>query len=633
MKRMRSTSVLLSVLAAGFVACDRSGGSDSSGADGSVSGRIVAEDGSPAGRANVLVFRCGDTSLAPLVRTTSRVDGSYLAGGLGSGCYTVIATDDSGRAVWRDSVLLHEGEQRSLIGDTLRPLGIAVGRVSLQPQHSPRMAKVVGEGFGWAANVDDSGRFRLSVPAGVVRLAILTSGHEYGTLRRADEFTPGIVRDLGVLEPEYLGVPQVRGLRVEWDSLAGIATVRWSRLGVAGVQGYAVKRAVRSLEAGGAVGIPLLPVAHPADLWFLARTSDTIFHDTLYRAGEIDLRGLALEYGVEGVVEGMFAERPWERVSVAVPSPWLIPAFGVRHEVLSRTPEQCVDIDTLAGGLVCVWSSRGMTGLRSWRRTFMDAERLKVWYSKDGRSWGEALPISGGALRVVPWGGRIWVVRGWDAVDSQIVPLLPGTIRWTSSDPTPTTDGDTVPRHLGAIVESWTVDGILERRDTLLSSLRNTASFRLAAEGAELLLSEDTAVATHTTPRLQSAAVRKLRDPRSPWSEVAADVYPSEWRADSIAALPLSDRSAAWSGVRWRDLELERSIRGENLVARPIGSGRIPWLLADSLLVGSVRYRGNGERVPSVLVWGDCLLLSRWAPILPETGWMEVSQVCPDSTR
>jgi hypothetical protein len=267
---------------------------------------------------------------------------------------------------------------------------------------------------------------------------------------------------------------------------------------------------------------------------------------------------------------------------------------------------------------------------------------MAFWTSRDGLRWS-AVSVPDGALGAraafgaVAWDGVVWVLRALSDVDTQRMPLPPGTYRWSEEDGAWTTIGDLGPRHRGVVVEAWSLDGVLERRDTLLARLNNVAHFRLAVHDRQLLLSEDTAIGRHSANlsyTLVSTSIRRLPSRSSIWSDATPGPYPSEGRGDSLMRFYGENVSSFWSSVEWNGLIVERINNGESLITRSTRGDQIPWLLADSLSVGQLKYRGNGEQAPSVLTMGGCLIIprKRYDSSTGGTLTYPVSRICPDST-
>jgi len=208
---------------------------------------ILRPDGRPAAGARVLVYAAGDTQTTPV--GSGRVDEQgrvALVSAPKAGWYNLLVKDDSGRAVFEDS-LVSDGHRLAVLNDTLRRTARVTGRVQVQPQDKPTIAWVQLLGAGRYSNLDDSGRFVFdSVPAGRMTLAALTLVAQYTPTFRAVHTTPDSTFDAGVISLVYTGIPQVQKVSVRWDSVANTATVTWNAVSDSLVTGYTVYRTTQT---------------------------------------------------------------------------------------------------------------------------------------------------------------------------------------------------------------------------------------------------------------------------------------------------------------------------------------------------------------------------------------------------
>lgn len=594
MNTLRCFRILLPALAALAIGgCDRQAGTTDEH-ETTVAARVFLPDGTPAAGARVRIFAVSDTAQEERDQVFASSDGSVVLPVLPAGKYNLVVTDDIGKGVVIDSLLSTGAGSPSMRNDTLRPMGVLTGRLQVEAQHSPTIAWVQILGIGLATNVDTAGRFRLEVPAGRVTLAALTRDTSYTPTFRSLRTIPDSAVDVGAVRLVYTGIPIVEGLAATYDTMAGIATVRWNRTLAYGLRGYVLY--------GGSRG----PIV-------LDDLSDTIWHDTLFRPDSFAVESARREYFVVAVDSSRAEGAPWRRVALKAVSPWTIPRGNFRDTVLGTVPaDGCDELDTLAGGLVCF--RRRITdnyGLRLLHRS----DTVYVSVSADGKVWRE-LPRFAGVLRVVAWRGRIWATRGIPSGDS-------------SMDVTPLLDYDgkiiAAPRYKGVVVESWTVGGTLERTDSLFDD-RGALCYQLFAAGDTLVLTRDSA-ANSTTGAYGPGGVlpitldtRRLVDLQGSWAEEGnvrgLGLTLEWWRMNRLAMEGVSMFSGGgyvnafadgdssivtWGGLEWDEY-------GWSLFARA-PNDKFPWYA--SAVVGNRigdRYRGDGAKAPPFLVWNGFLI-------------------------
>lgn len=595
-RRLRILLPATALLAMG--ACDKEVAGTTDEHETTVAARLFQPDGSPAAGARVRIYAVDDTAKTARDQVYASSDGSVVLPPLPAGEYNLVVTDDAGKGVVIDSLLSTGAGTPSMRSDTLRAMGRVKGCLQVEPQDMPNIAWVQILGLGLAQNLDTAGCFLLEVPAGRVTLAALTRESHYTPTFRAVRTIPGITVDVGTIRLEYTGIPVVEGLSASYDTLAGIATVRWNRARSYGLRGYQLYGTSRGTI-------------------ILDDLSDTSWCDTLFRPDSFSTTAVRREYFVVATDSSRSQGEPWRRVSLVAPSPWTIPQGNLRDTVLGTVPaEGCDELDTLAGGLVCF---RRRIAAKYGLHLLHSSDTVDVSVSTDGSSWC-ALPRFEGVLRVVAWKGRLWATRGIPSGKYANFPKADGSL-WLGYDGAALT----APRYSGVVVESWSVGGTLESSDTLLDPL-GALCYQLFAAGDTLVLTRDSAAYSTEVAAGPSGVMaipldtRRIVDVDGEWQDEKGARKPGlelEWGRlnrlswetmlmnGSVARVSLfaqGDPSiVSWAGLQWDEY-------GNSLFARDSNEA-FPWHA--SSVVGSRignSYRGNGAKTPMFLVVNGYLI-------------------------
>lgn len=461
---MRLSRLLPAIASLAFFACQDPTTGTSDEHETSMA-RLYHPDGTPAARAKVKFYPVSDTAQVPAALTYTTENGEIQLPDLPAGMYNAVASDGSGTAALIDSIVYSANGKASVLSDTLKPMGVLRGRVVVQPQHSPQIAWIQVVGMGVAANVDSLGRFEISLPAGRATVYALTREAHYTPTFQVVTAGTGVTRDLSDIRLIYTGIPVVTGLEVQYDSLSAIATVRWNRSTGRAIMGYLV-------EIGGdSVGRGRVVIRSPLDTMIIdsVYTLKTKFDDLVLPRRR--------EYSVRAIDSASDTGSAWIHRELKAASPLLIPKMDVIAHPLADRPVGCRDVDTLAGGLVCIgYYMISSTASLDYDDGIQNLDSIQVWTSQNGLVWSHKLPIPGSAFNVIAWRGLIWVARGWWSPESTVIE----------------SGGQTrnVGLLRGVVVEAWNPSGTLVRKDTLPDS-GEVYSHRLLVSGDSLLLVKD----------------------------------------------------------------------------------------------------------------------------------------------
>jgi hypothetical protein len=586
--RLRSAILALSTLA--LLACDQKVTGTSDEHETNATARLFKPNGAPAAGARVRIFGFRDTAQTPQAQVFAKADGSVVLPDLPKGQYTLLATDGSGNGLLIDSLLSTGAGSASLPSDTLRPMGTLTGRIAVEPQHSPRIAWVQILGLGLATNVDTLGNFRLQVPAGRLTIAALTRDAQYTPTFRSVSSVPESTVDVGVIRLEYTGIPVVTGIVASYDEATGVVSVKWNRPAVKGLRGYNLSR-IRTGVVSSVVT--------------LEDPNDTVFHDTIYVPGTLNIANGRAMYGVSVLDSTLSPGVIWEQPSVEYKSPFLAPKAPIEWDSIGRIPSGCGPVDTLGGGLVCFESHASSKQLDGTSLLMGEADSLAVWTSPEGRNWSQALPTQYGPLHAVAWRGRVWIFRGITGSESMVL-----------------ANGGKLPAMSRGIVESWDLSGVRQRVDTIAAS-KHVAGFRLAVLNDSLVISMDSAYqgtsgATGPAGILPwSIARTHIQGEGDIWSPVSVSNYgdfPFDFVLADRVMIAMMMQDGGVSMVAWQNWEsLAIGFSGGSLLAkRP--QDNFSWQLNSEKIQPSpiLMYRGNGQVAPQAIEWKGGILITNY---------------------
>jgi hypothetical protein len=250
---MKRTVIALSTLplVVAFLALVRCGSSDVAG-NGTLTGNAAVGvvydfDGAPAPGATVKLVPVGaDPRAAASVAATvvTGQDGRYSVSNLAAASYNVLA-DKQGRRGLVDSAVVGDSGVDTLPDAHLAATGSLAGVVKLMGAPVGASVYLLVLGTTSYAAADSSGRFALAdMAGGSYRVRVLTTVTGYGPKDTVLSVRSGFadtLRDTIWINSSVIPVPT--GLRVEYDTLRQIVTVRWDRADTALVKGYNVYRA------------------------------------------------------------------------------------------------------------------------------------------------------------------------------------------------------------------------------------------------------------------------------------------------------------------------------------------------------------------------------------------------------
>ncbi|MEO7426861.1 MAG: hypothetical protein ABI036_16865 [Fibrobacteria bacterium] len=276
----KSWKTLICLLAVGFSACDKESGPDAplgTEVENEVVGRLYLAGGKPAVGAKVRLYPVNwspkpdgmDAQGSYLTLTDAK--GEFRLDSLKNGEYNILGSLDT-LASYQDSLIV-SGNTKTLDADTLGPPGSITGYIALQPNHLASTATVEILGTQYYTNVSETGEFRFSgLAAGAYSIRVSTTLPQYTQLYSGFRIRTGSTDTLAdTLRMAFTGIPVITGLRVDYDTLNGVARVSWSPVKYALLQDYALFR-----DNAQYTDLSPLPIV---------RLRDTVYRDTLFPRG------------------------------------------------------------------------------------------------------------------------------------------------------------------------------------------------------------------------------------------------------------------------------------------------------------------------------------------------------------
>jgi PKD domain len=244
--------------------------------------------GSTAAFATVHFFKSGSDPRNNSVDSAETDTHGNYAVKLDTGTYNLIAHGDSGM-VFRDSIKVLKGETAKPPADTLKVPGSIKGIVQLQPGDDSRTVFILFMGtHTFTLPDDDTGHFTTDyMAAGSYSVRILTTMPNYAVLDTTFTVTAGTENVLA--EPivlQYTGIPTPTGLAVSYDTLNGIAMLKWNKINSLNVSGYIVYRNDSSATL-------------PVEISGNSALSDTFYNDRIFSVDANDTSTLVYQYRIK----------------------------------------------------------------------------------------------------------------------------------------------------------------------------------------------------------------------------------------------------------------------------------------------------------------------------------------------
>ncbi len=235
--------------------------------DTGIKASLVNIDGNPVANASVRVFTHKDSTGVWKDSVSTDENGNYTVSNLEAGRYSLWAETDSS-VLFLEDIAISSEKPFDETG-TLKPSKSVVVPVKVQPNHDARTVEVQIWGTPIRHNVEKSGHLILSkMPVGTYFTRLTSTLDDYSPTNDTLFITEGSKDTLDdTLELIYTGIPVVDGIKAEYDTLTGIATVRWNKSDYGDLDGYLLYRdTVGAFELSEAA---------------ITMTNDTLFEDDL----------------------------------------------------------------------------------------------------------------------------------------------------------------------------------------------------------------------------------------------------------------------------------------------------------------------------------------------------------------
>lgn len=161
------------------------------------------------------------------------------------GTYVIECTDGADNMALYESVTIENTNYSiTLPPDTLKPVGALRGKISMIDGGDYGNVFVLVFGIQRFTTVDASGYFILSdLAEGTYNLRIISGNENYSFLDTSSiNVISGDTTNLDNIELPFIGTPEIRNLKVEYDTALQIATVTWNVSDISNVEGFNIYR-------------------------------------------------------------------------------------------------------------------------------------------------------------------------------------------------------------------------------------------------------------------------------------------------------------------------------------------------------------------------------------------------------
>lgn len=379
----------------GMFGCDRTVDHGGSG-DETSTVAFYRPDGKPAARATVSLYGSADTGVEPRKQVVTDENGQAAIPTPAKGFYNLVVRGREGLAVFQDS-LFSDGANLPVYSDTLHATGVLIGRVRVQPQHSPRIAWVHLLGAGKYLNVDDSGFFRMEgVPQGTFTMAVLTREDGYTPTFKDVRAVSDSLVDLGTIELVFTGLPVIENLEARFDTLTGLVHLRWDSVALRQNWRYSIYR----------------------DGILLGQTIGPRWIDTVSDEYPGNVPGQGVHAYKVATASAESVGPAWESITMRIISAYLYQEVKIDWEKRSELPwpSGSFRIDTADGNLVGWRSAEFGTEFANvgYGRATKNLHQgwIEMWVSPDsGRTWTRKTDSLALGAFPVRYRGRWWSVR------------------------------------------------------------------------------------------------------------------------------------------------------------------------------------------------------------------------------
>ena len=176
---------------------------------------------------------------AAALRITPDTNGDYTLTGLPAGEYNLLANNEQ-YFIYKDILTINN--ETEIGNDTLATPGSITGYVELEPQHDPQSVTIQILGTNQFTGVSSDGSFKFrNLGAGQYSVKATTKIPEYADLFASFVVTSGLHDTLAdTLRPAFTGIPVVKGLAADYDTLNGVVKLTWNKTKYRNFQDYLI---------------------------------------------------------------------------------------------------------------------------------------------------------------------------------------------------------------------------------------------------------------------------------------------------------------------------------------------------------------------------------------------------------